>query len=85
MGKIAFVGKNKYLGLMFELIGIKYFQSVDDVPDEYFLILVEEDVFYKLNLKKYFGKKLLMPFRTTKKPLSKDLWFEELIKGEIGI
>ncbi len=84
MSQIAFVGSNNRLKLFFKLTGISCFNNLKEVNPEIFsIVLVQEELFYKLNLKEYFGKLLIMPFKNTKKPLQKKLWFEKMIMGEV--
>ncbi len=84
MGRIAYVGDDNKLKLMMKLVGIECFENIDEIDfNTYSVAIVDEKIFKRLDLKNYFGKVLILPFRSSSKPLGKELWFEKMIMGEI--
>ncbi len=84
MGRIAYIGSDKKMRLMMNLVGVACFETINEIDfNIYSVALVEENIFKRLDLKKYFGKVLILPFRSSNKPLGKELWFEKMIMGEI--
>ncbi len=83
ISRIAFVGRNPNLRLFFSLVGVECFDNISDVGDSFSVVLVEEPIFRSINLRKYLGELLIIPFRTTRKQLSVRDWFNDLLRGEL--